>query len=239
MGRLSSKRRWAISLGILGVLVAFGIYEIVTEAPIYRFFYGLATDRAFVQETLGASRWDAPLIFVSIQALQVILSPIPGEATGILGGYLFGLSLGFIYSTIGVTVGTTLAFLIGRELGVPVLRRYVSSRLWERMGFIVETEGAILVFVIYLIPGFPKDILSYLFGISPIPAWVFVAASALGRMPGTWVLSAQGSRTATGEYTEVALIGALVLAAVVPLFYYHRRILSWLRGRASETGKRA
>ncbi|MFQ5830816.1 MAG: TVP38/TMEM64 family protein [Candidatus Methylomirabilia bacterium] len=239
MGQLSTTQRWGVSLAILGLLVAFGIYEVATKAPIYRFFHRLATERAFLQETLGAWGWGAPLIFISIQAFQVILSPIPGEATGILGGYLFGLSVGFAYSTIGLTAGTALGFLIGRAIGTPVLRHYISPQLWARMGFIAEAEGTILVFVIYLIPGFPKDILSYLFGISPIPARLFVVASALGRVPGTWVLSAEGSKTAAGEYTEVALIAALVVAVAVPLFYHRHRILNWARSRAPKTGKRA
>ncbi|MFQ5830085.1 MAG: TVP38/TMEM64 family protein [Candidatus Methylomirabilia bacterium] len=238
MGQLSTKQRWGVSLAILGLLVAFGIYEISTEAAIYRFVQRLATEQGFLQETLGAWGWGAPLIFISVQAFQVILSPIPGEASGILGGYLFGLSLGFTYSTIGLTAGTALAFLIGRALGASVLRRYISLPLWARRGRIVEAEGTILVFVIYLIPGFPKDIVSYLLGVSPIPAWRFVVASALGRVPGTWVLSAEGSKTAAGEYTEVALLAALVVAVAVPLFYYRYRMLNWARSLAPKTRQR-
>jgi uncharacterized membrane protein YdjX (TVP38/TMEM64 family) len=104
------------------------------------------------------------------------------------------------------------------------------------MGFIVEAEGAILCFIIYLIPGLPKDVVSYLFGISPMPLWVFAVVSTLGRIPGTWVLSAQGAHTATGQYLQVILVGAVAVAVALPLYYYRHRIVAWLQGRSDATG---
>ena len=80
----------------------------------------------------------------------------------------------------------------------------MAPQVWERMGFLVEAEGAILCFIIYLIPGLPKDIVCYLFGVSPMPFWVFAVVSTLGRMPGTWALSAQGSKAAAGGQTPAA-----------------------------------
>lgn len=183
-----------------------------------------------LRQSLQQWGWMAPAIFMGIQALQVLLSPIPGEATGLLGGFLFGLALGFLYSTIGLTLGTLAAFGIGRWLGAKFIRRFVADHIWEKMGFIVEAEGAILAFILFLIPGFPKDILSYLFGLSPMPFWVFAVVSTLGRLPGTWVLSAQGAKVATGEFIKVALLLAVAAAVTLPLYYYRNRIVKRLRG---------
>ena len=93
--------------------------------------------------------------------------------------------------------------------------------------FLLIGGSAILCFVLYLIPGFPKDIACYLFGLSPIPFGVFTVLMTLGRIPGTWALSAQGARTATGDYLQVALITALVVAAGLPLYYFRHRLLAW------------
>src|SRR2546425_326073 len=85
----------------------------------------------------------APLVFIVIQALQVIIiAPIPGEVTGLLGGFIFRQWLGFFYSTLGLTAGSFFAFWVGRRLGAPYVRRLVSSRCGSGMGFIVEAEGA-------------------------------------------------------------------------------------------------
>jgi uncharacterized membrane protein YdjX (TVP38/TMEM64 family) len=139
--------------------------------------------------------------------------------------------MGLIYSTIGLTAGSLMAFALGRWLGDAYVRNLVSEETWNKLGFIVEAEGTILCFIIYLIPGLPKDIVCYLFGLSPMPFWVFAVVSTLGRFPGTWVLSAQGAKTATGHYIEVALLTAAVAALAVPAYYYRHRIVAWFEGR--------
>jgi len=168
--------------------------------------------------------------------LQVIISPIPGELTGILGGYLFGEWVGLFYSTIGLTLGSVAAFAVGRWLGTRYIRSLVSPDIWRKMGFIVEAEGAILCFVIFLIPGLPKDMACYLFGLSPMPFWVFGVVSTLGRIPDTWVLSAQGAHAAAGDYRQVVLLTALVVAVAVPLYYYRNRLIEWFRGKQTDVG---
>jgi uncharacterized membrane protein YdjX (TVP38/TMEM64 family) len=192
----------------------------------------LYSDKRFLKHTLREWGILAPVIFIALQALQVIIAPIPGDVTGILGGYLFGEWLGFIYSTFGLTVGSVAAFGVGRWLGAHYVRTLVSQETWDKLGFIVEAEGAILCFIIYLTPGLPKDMVCYLFGISPMPLWVFTLVSTLGRMPGTWVLSAQGARTEAGDYLQVILLTAIVVAVALPLYYYRNRIVSWFRGRS-------
>jgi len=107
----------------------------------------------------------------------------------------------------------------------------VSADIWHKMGFIVEAEGAILCFIIFLMPGLPKDVTCYLFGLSPMPFWVFAVVSTLGRIPGTWVLSAQGARTASGDYLQVVLLTAIVVAVALPLYYYRNRLVEWFRGK--------
>jgi len=204
------------------------------DGPVQQFVRRLYQDNGFLRQTLQEWGLLAPVFFMLIQALQVLFSPIPGEATGFLGGYLFGLWSGFIYSSIGLTLGSVAAFGVGRWLGVHFVKNLVRKELWDRMGFIVEAEGAILCFIIYLIPGFPKDIVCYLFGISPMPVWVFALVSGMGRMPGTWVLSAQGAQTATGHYWQAILLTAMVAAIALPFYYYRHQMVGWCRRGPSQ-----
>ena len=227
-------RRWGLWIGGLAAvaLIAYCAWLVYSDAPVYRFLVRLYVDKKFLKSTLKQWGFLAPLLFMALQALQVVFSPIPGEATGFLGGYLFGEWLGLLYSTIGLTVGSVAAFGIGRWLGERYVRNLVSKETWAKLGFIVEAEGAILCFILYLIPGLPKDIVCYLFGISPMPLWVFAVVSGLGRIPGTWVLSAQGAHVETGNYFHVILITAVFAAIALPLYYYRHRIMTWLRARA-------
>ena len=225
----NQKTGWAVVLLVFGLLVAFAVYEVITGAPVWRFLLRLYQDKHFLKATVESWGWMGPLVFIVIQALQVIISPIPGEATGLAGGFLFGVGLGFVYSTIGLTAGTLACFGIGRWLGAGFVQRFVAEHHWEKMGFVVEAEGAILCFILYLIPGFPKDIISYLFGLSPMSFWVFAVVSTLGRVPGTWILSAQGSHMAPGQLREFALLMAIIAAIVIPLYYYRNRIVEFFR----------
>jgi len=229
---VKTKARWIIGGAIIAALVASCSWLVLTDAPAYQFLVRLYVDKRFLKHTLREWGVLAPVIFMGLQALQVIVSPIPGELTGILGGYLFGEWGGLLYSTIGLTVGSVSAFAVGRWLGARYIRKLVSADIWRKMGFIVEAEGAILCFIIFLTPGLPKDVTCYLFGLSPMSFWVFAVVSTLGRFPGTWVLSAQGARTASGDYLQVILLTAIVVAVALPLYYYRHQLVEWLRRAA-------
>ena len=227
-----SRAAWVVGVVAAALLLGFGAWLVVSDAPVYRFLVRLCWDRDFMQATLRQWSILAPLVVILLQALQVVISPIPGEVTGWLGGFVFGEWLGFLYSTLGLTAGSLFAFWIGRRLGTAYVRRAIDPRVWERIEFVAEGRGAVLCFVIFLTPGLPKDIVCYLFGISPMPFWLFAAASTVGRLPGTWALSAQGAKAAAGQYVEMLLLTALVAVVAVPVYSYRSRIVSWLRRRA-------
>jgi len=228
---MSDRTRWALVTLVLAATLAVVLWLVVTDAPVIRFLVRLYRDKYFLRDTVAAWGWMAPLVFMAIQALQVIISPIPGEITGPVGGALFGTLWGLIYSTVGLTFGTLLCFWMGRKWGEPLVRPFLSEHSWNRMNFILEAEGAIICFVLYLIPGFPKDIISYLFGLSPMPFWVFAAVSTLGRLPGTWISSYFGAHVAEQQYVYAIAFIAIIAAICLPLFYYRERILARMHRR--------
>jgi uncharacterized membrane protein YdjX (TVP38/TMEM64 family) len=224
-------RMIAVIAGLV-VALAFVSWLVWSDSTIYRWLFRLYNDHEFMRATV--ERWGvlAPLAFIVIQALQVVIAPIPGDVTGLLGGFVFGEWLGFIYSTIGLTIGSLFAFWLGRRVGAAFVKKAAGSKLWQHLDFIVEAEGGILCFIIFLVPGIPKDTLCYLFGLSPLAFWVFAVASTLGRMPGTWVLSASGAQVAAAQYHQLFLLIAVVAALALPLYYYRSRIIRWLRRHA-------
>lgn len=228
---LNPTARWALVSLILAALLIWVIGLVVTDAPIIRLLVRLYRDKHFLKDTVASWGLMAPVVFILIQAMQVIISPIPGEMTGPVGGALFGTWWGLIYSTIGLTMGTLLCFAIGRKWGEPLVRPWLSDHNWNRLSFIIEAEGAIICFVLYVIPGFPKDIMSYLFGISPMPFWIFAIVSTLGRLPGTFVSSFFGAHVAEQQYVYALAILAIIVALCLPLYYYRSRILKALGAR--------
>ena len=222
---MSDRDRWILVVGILAGTLALVIWLVMADAPIVRFVIRLYRDKYFLRDTVAAWGWMAPVVFIAIQALQVIISPIPGEITGPVGGALFGTGWGLFYSTVGLTAGTLVCFGIGRKWGEPLVRPWLSEHHWNRMNFILEAEGAILCFILYLIPGFPKDIISYLFGISPIPFWLFAIISTVARIPGTWISSYFGAHVGDQQYLYAIAFIAVVAAICLPVFYYRDRII--------------
>jgi uncharacterized membrane protein YdjX (TVP38/TMEM64 family) len=222
---MTDRARWAIVTAVLLALLAIIIWLVAADTAIIRFMVRLYQDKKFLKETVRSWGWMAPLVFIAIQALQVIISPIPGEITGPVGGALFGTGFGLFYSTIGLTVGTLFCFWVGRKWGEPLVRPWLSEHHWNQMNFILEAEGAIICFILYLIPGFPKDIVSYLFGISPMPFWLFAVVSTVARIPGTWISSYFGAHVAERQYIYAIAFMAIVIALCLPLYYYRDRVI--------------
>ena len=158
----------------------------------------------------------------------MIFAPIPGEATGFIGGYLFGAFTGCFYSTIALTIGSWINFCIGRFLGKRWVRRLLPQARFERFDYLVRHQGIFVVFLLFLFPGFPKDYLCLFLGISTIPMRLFILMAMVGRIPGTLMLSLQGGLV----YEKNYLIFVLVVAVNVVLVYfgyrYRESIYRWV-----------
>jgi uncharacterized membrane protein YdjX (TVP38/TMEM64 family) len=222
---LSDRARWTLFIAAGVAVVGLIAWLVAVEAPPVRAIVRIYSDKQYLKQLVASWGWMAPIVFIVIQALQVIVSPVPGEITGPVGGALFGTLWGMVYSTIGLTLGTLVCFGLGRKWGEPLVRPWLSEHHWNRMSFILEAEGVILCFILYLIPGFPKDIISYLFGISPMPFWLFALVSTAARIPGTAISSYFGANVAEQQYIYAIAFIAVITALCLPLYYYRDRII--------------
>ena len=141
--------------------------------------------------------------FILLQALQVVAAPVPGEVTGLIGGFLYGPFLGIILSTIGLTLGSWLAFFLSKTFGRPFVDKFVSKQTLDKYDYLLHHKGAFLVFVLFLIPGFPKDILCYILGLGHLSTKEFLAISTVGRFAGTVLLTVGGSYLRHQQYREI------------------------------------
>lgn len=223
---------WIGAAGLL--LVGAGLYFSLSSNPVivkYRELARFYSNRKEVKLFLARFGPYAPFVFIILQALQVVMAPIPGEATGFLGGLLFGTGLGFIYSTIGLTLGSALAFGLGRWLGLPLVRRLVSEEVYHKFDFLARTGGELVTLILFLIPGFPKDFLCLLLGVSPLPFGTFLVITTFGRMPGTWLLSIQGAKVGSGYYVEFVIFLTIAAAAALLGYIYRETVFQWMRRR--------
>jgi uncharacterized membrane protein YdjX (TVP38/TMEM64 family) len=216
---------------ILAGIGAIALYALQEDNLFGRILAYLQNSRQHgeqLREVILAKGGFAPLIFISLQILQVLIAPIPGEASGVLGGYLFGVLPAFVYSTLGLTIGSWLAFMVGRLLSDLVRRRLEHTALYQRFNHLVSKGDFIIPFVLFLLPGFPKDSLAYLLGMSHMPLPVFLFITFVGRMPGTLLLSFQGAEIYQGNYLKFAILLGLSALVAIPYAFYHKRLLAWL-----------
>jgi len=214
--------------GMSFAIVAFnGWFPLDRYRELFEFY---ANRKAIAQYIKDAGPY-GPIVFIILQGLQVVAAPIPGEATGILGGYLFGTLPGLIYSTIGLTLGSCLAFGLGRWLGLPFVRRFVRQETYHKFDFLTRARGELVVFLLFLIPGFPKDILCFLLGASPLPFGTFFLVSTVGRIPGTWLLSIQGTQVRGQQYVSLFVLLVLLAVALLVLHLNRDRLFDWMKRR--------
>jgi len=212
---------------VCGLAVGLYFYRDFLAETIAR-YYTLFTDRGAVKNFITSFGMAAPLVFMAIQVLQVIFAPIPGEVTGFIGGYLFGVAKGFLFSSIALTVGSWLNFSIGRFLGRRFVRNWIPVDVLERFDRVLKHQGVIVSFILFIIPGFPKDYLCLFLGLSTIPFKIFIILAASGRMPGTLLLSLQGASVFNQNYGLFALIFGLCLLTAFLGYRYRETVYGWV-----------
>jgi uncharacterized membrane protein YdjX (TVP38/TMEM64 family) len=223
--------KWPLGYGVLLLAVCLLLYYYHDAhrgiARVLHFF----SNRERLKEFIDSFGWYAPLVFIGIQALQVVAAPIPGELTGFLGGYLFGMGPGLAYSTIGMTLGSLLAFLVARRLGMPFVSRFAGQENLQKFDQLMQRQGAFLCFLLFLIPGIPKDYLCYLLGLSPLGLFPFLVISTFGRFPSTLLLTMQGQAVRSEDYRLFFVALGVALIIIVLAVIYRGQIERWLKAK--------
>lgn len=162
-----------------------------------------------------------------LEALQVILLiwSVPIE---LASGFLFGLPLGLLYSTLGHTLGSMLAFLLGRWLGKKYVIRLAGPDKMNSIRRFMQREGAMTAFLIFLLPGIPKDFICYIFGLTRISMIFFLVASTLARLPGSILIVAQGSEVYKGHYVVTLVLLILYLGIAFWTYKYRLAFYQWI-----------
>ena len=219
-----------LKISILLTLVIIGFVVFWFRIPIWEKiidWYRLLSDREQIRNLISSFGSSAPPVFMLIQILQVMFAPVPGEATGFIGGYLFGALPGFIYSSIGLTIGSWLNFMIGRFLGRRFVRKLIPAHQLTKIDAMLKRQGIIIVFILFLIPGFPKDYLCLALGLTVLPIKLFILMAAIGRMPGTFALSLQGAFLYDKNYVLLAVVMVACLVLALLCYVYRERIYVW------------
>ncbi len=219
-------RQAIIKLAVLILFLSLGTYVFI-HFHLHVYFFSQKKAIAFITSFYP---YDV-IVFIAMQFLQVVFAPIPGDVTGLIGGYLYGPFWGTLYSTIGLTAGSWLAFMLGRFFGLPFVEKTVRPETLQRYDYLLEHKGALVSFILFLIPGFPKDYLCYILGLSHLRMWTFLGITTAGRLFGTILLSVSGSYARSNQYAALFIVVGVSGLAILIAYLYRDKWLEIMRRR--------
>ncbi|HIU31524.1 MAG TPA: TVP38/TMEM64 family protein [Candidatus Caccousia avistercoris] len=218
------RRRKIVSIASLLVLILF--FAVVAVAVGKPLLDMIADPEKFRQWVDSHSIWGR-LAFVGMMMLQVIVAVIPGEPMEIGAGYAFGAWEGLLLCLVGMALGTAVIFLFTKLLGVKMVEAFISREKLYSMKFLQnESRLEFIVFLIFLIPGTPKDVLTYFVGLTPMRLRTFLLLSSIARIPSIISSTLGGNALGTQDYRTAVIVFAVtaVLSLAGLLVYrYHSR----------------
>lgn len=230
---LKLDRKSILQLLLIATLLTVGTYL------LYHFgLIDLFLDRQRLLKFIEEHRAYAALIFIGLQSLQVVAAPVPGEVTGFVGGYFFGTFWGIVYSTIGLTIGSWTAFMIARLLGRHIIEVVVSAEVIKRYDYVMKHKGLVLAFLMFLIPGFPKDLLCYVLGLGHMGQRDFLLVSTTGRLLGTTLLTVGGTLFRDERYGAFFTVVGIGIGAILLVMIYRENIERWFRRHRAQHHRR-
>lgn len=209
----SDKRKKLFGIIAIAIfLLFFTVIFIFVGNPLIRF---LQDPERFRQWVADAGIWGR-LCFIGMVVLQVVVAIIPGEPFEIGAGYAFGFWEGTALSLIGAALGSILIFLFVRRWGIKVVEIFFSREKILSLRFLQNQKRVeLVVFLIMLIPGTPKDLLSYFVGLTDIKLSTWITISVFARLPS--LVSSTLGGNALGEKNYITAGIAFVVAAVLSL----------------------
>lgn len=166
----------------------------------------------------------SPLAYILLQIVQIIIAPIPGGAIEFLGGYIFGAEMGFLYSMVGLIIGSWMAFALARAFEKWAVEKFVPPETFKKFEYLIGHEGVIISFLLFLIPGFPKDALCYVLGLTPMHTGIFLLISTFGRIPGTLMACLQGAKAFDAQYKTLIILSGISVLILLVFYIYHDEI---------------
>lgn len=226
-----SRRTWIKVIIVtiaVAVLIGYLAWDVIAKGPLMT----LLTNRDKLVDAVNSWGPFAPLLYILLQVLQTVVAPIPGQIVGSIGGFLFG-GWGILWTSIGTLIGCWIVFKIARHFGRPLLEKLFKKSAIDKFDFIINAKSASLIlFAIFLLPGFPDDVICYIAGLTRLSIKRLMTIVILGRFPVIVFTNYIGAEVGTNitMVLLVALAGVIVLGIGV---WQRERIMALLKREAT------
>lgn len=208
---------------ILALIIFIGFMASATVfigSPMVRFVENPEAFRAWV-DTSGA--W-GQLLFIGMVVLQVVVAIIPGEPIELVAGYAFGFWQGTLLTVAGFLIGSWLVFILVHKWGIKLVEVFFSQEKLQKIQFLHnEKKAKVILLILMLIPGTPKDMISYFAGLTKIKVWQWLAIVGFGRLPSLITSTLTGAAAGVEKYCLSAIsLGVTLVITLIGIWYYRR-----------------
>ena len=199
-------------IAAVGYLVGKPMVEFVREPERFR---------AWVDSSGFVSR----VIFVGMVVFQLVIALIPGEPLEMGAGYAFGAVEGTILCIIGCVIGSALVFLFVRRFGVKLVEVFFPREKIRSLRFLQDSRRLnLLTFIVFFIPGTPKDLLSYFIGLTDMKLGTWLLITAVARIPSIVTSTVTGDALGLKDYQFALIAFGVTLALSLAGILVYRRL---------------
>lgn len=220
--RYQRRRRW---FGILSVLLFAVVLVLLTVffSKVLAPYLGSTEElRAF----LNSYGWNGYLILMGLQCLQVVVALIPGEIIELGAGYAYGAVRGTAICLIGVAISSALIFLLVKKVGITLVETFISREKIHQLRFINnEKKLKRVVFLLFFIPGTPKDILTYFVGLTNMNLSEFLAITLVARIPSLVSSTVSGQMLGDENFLTAGIVYAVTAVFSILGYILYNRII--------------
>ena len=159
--------------------------------------------RVFLEQ-FGIFGW---VILLFIQIFQIIIAIIPGEPIELLAGVVCGATGGLVLCLLGIFIGTLIVYMLVKKFGSGIAEAFIERKNLDRFKFLQdEKKLELLVFLLFFIPGTPKDVLTYFVPLTKINTKMYFIIATLARIPSVITSTLMGDSLAEGNYTATIIV---------------------------------
>jgi len=206
-------------VAIIAYLYLPGLQEFFSMGIAYLRYHDFAGIRQFI---LSYGPW-APIVSIALMVVQSLVPFVPGLVITIANAWIFGWQFGALYSWIGALLGAILDFGIARWYGRLVVERFANKKYLCMTDMFLQKYGLLAIFITRLTPIIPFKVVSYGAGLTTIPLWRFVIATAIGQAPATIMYSILGQNITHNIRIIIAVTSLLISICIVA--YYYREVI--------------
>lgn len=162
------------------------------------------------------------ILFVGMVVLQVLVAFIPGEPVELAAGYAFGFVEGSFLTLLGFLIGSWLVFALVRKFGIKLVEVFFDSKKISEFRFLKNPKKTkVIAFILMVIPGTPKDFLSYFAGLTKLTTKEWLLIVAVGRLPSLITSSITGAAAGSENYAlSVLMLVITAIISAVGVIYY-------------------